>query len=59
MRVSTRQRLAAIELGFPPPEVERAVMVHEGGATDEVAGPLTGDALLTAGLAHLVDTHLS
>jgi nitric oxide reductase NorQ protein len=32
LKVSTRQRMVAIELGFPPPDLERAIVLHESGA---------------------------
>ena len=40
LKVSTRQRMVGIELGFPPPEVEHRVLVHEAGASDELAADL-------------------
>ena len=35
MKDSTRQRMVAIELGFPPPEVERRIIAAETGVDDE------------------------
>lgn len=35
LKDSTRQRMISIELGFPPPEVERIVVAHETGLADE------------------------
>jgi len=37
LKMSTRQRMVAIELGFPPPESERAIIVHETGVPPTVA----------------------
>lgn len=34
LKVSTRQRMVAIELGFPPPELEVKIVVHESGAEE-------------------------
>ena len=46
LKPSTRQRMVAIELGFPPPEVEREVVAHEAGVDLELA-----DALVRLGQA--------
>ena len=40
LKDSTRQRMIAIELGFPPPDVEEKVIVHETGAGQETAAQL-------------------
>jgi nitric oxide reductase NorQ protein len=40
LKPSTRQRFVAIELGFPPPDVERAVVVHEAGVDEATADRL-------------------
>ena len=37
MKDSTRQRMVAIALGFPPPEVEEEVVVHETGVAPGIA----------------------
>jgi nitric oxide reductase NorQ protein len=37
LKDSTRQRFVAIELGFPPPDVETAVVAHEAGIDEETA----------------------
>ncbi len=107
LKDSTRQRMVAIELDFPPSEVEKAVVAHEGGVDHEmasslvnlaqairrvedvglrevastrvlvaagrlvaaglplrqaaraaVAGPLTDDPLISAGLMEMVDAYL-
>jgi nitric oxide reductase NorQ protein len=107
LKDSTRQRMVAIELDFPPPGVEEEVVCHEAGVEPElaaqlvqlgqvirrletpglrevastrvliaaarlfsegvplvaaaraaVAGPLTDDPVVTAGLNDLIDTYL-
>jgi nitric oxide reductase NorQ protein len=107
LKDSTRQRMVAIELDFPPPDVEEKVVCHEAGVDHEpaaqlvqlgqvirrldtaglrevastrvliaaarlfsegvplataarvaVAGPLTDDPVVTAGLHDLIDTYL-
>jgi len=40
LKVSTRQRMVAIELGFPPPDVEERVVAHEAGCSPEEAAAL-------------------
>jgi nitric oxide reductase NorQ protein len=40
LKVSTRQRLVSIEMGFPPPEIERAVVIHEAGVDEALADDL-------------------
>jgi nitric oxide reductase NorQ protein len=40
LKVSTRQRMVAIELGFPPPEKEVEIVVHESGVDGDVAADL-------------------
>ena len=40
LKVSTRQRMVSIELAFPVPEVERAILVHEAGADERLADDL-------------------
>jgi nitric oxide reductase NorQ protein len=42
LKDSTRQRFVAIELGFPPPDVETAVVAHEAGIDEERARLLVG-----------------
>ncbi len=46
LKESTRQRFVAIELGFPPPEIETEVVAHEAGIDSE-----TARALVTLGNA--------
>jgi nitric oxide reductase NorQ protein len=107
LKDSTRQRMVAIELGFPPPDVEEKIVSHEAGVDHEtaaqlvqlgqairrleipglgeaastrlliaagrlvaeglapraaaraaVAGPLTDDPLVTAGLFEITDAYL-
>jgi nitric oxide reductase NorQ protein len=108
LKDSTRQRMIAIELGFPPADVEEKIVEHETGIGQEtaaqlvqlgqairraegaglrevastrvlvaagrlaagglpprdaaraaVAGPLTDDPLLTAGLLEMIDAYLA
>jgi nitric oxide reductase NorQ protein len=40
LKDSTRQRMIAIELGFPPADVEEKVIVHETGTGQETAAQL-------------------
>lgn len=40
LKESTRQRFVAIELGFPPPEIETEVVAHEAGIDQEAARTL-------------------
>ncbi|HEY1650265.1 MAG TPA: CbbQ/NirQ/NorQ/GpvN family protein [Acidimicrobiales bacterium] len=40
LKDSTRQRMVAIEISFPPPEVEEKVIVHEAGVEQPVAARL-------------------
>ncbi|MBV8692065.1 MAG: CbbQ/NirQ/NorQ/GpvN family protein [Actinobacteria bacterium] len=107
LKDSTRQRMVAIELDFPPPDVEEKIVSHEAAVDHEVAarlvqlgqlirrletaglrevastrvliaaarlfaegvplaaaaraavaGPLTDDPVVTAGLHELIDTYL-
>ncbi len=107
LKDSTRQRMVAIELDFPPSEVEKEIVAHEGGVDHEmasylvdlaqairrvedvglrevastrvlvaagrlvtaglplreaaraaIAGPLTDDPLISAGLMEMVDAYL-
>ncbi len=108
LKDSTRQRMIAIELDFPPPEVEERVVAHEAGVDDDtaarlvrlgqvirrldhaglrevastrvliaagrltteglslrdaarvgVAGPLTDDPVVTAGLFEMIDAYVA
>jgi nitric oxide reductase NorQ protein len=107
LKDSTRQRMVAIELDFPPAEIEQEVVAHEGGVDHEtaaqlvrlaravrrletaalrevastrvlvaaarltveglslrdaaraaVAGPLTDDPMVTAGLREMIDAYI-
>jgi nitric oxide reductase NorQ protein len=109
LKDSTRQRMVALELGFPPPDVEEKIVAHEAGidpsraaelvrlahairrldgagtglrevastrvliaagrlvgeglapriaARAAVAGPLTDDPTVAAGLAEMIDLYL-
>lgn len=40
LKHSTRQRFVAIEFTFPPRELEKEIIQHEGGASPEIAGEL-------------------
>jgi nitric oxide reductase NorQ protein len=40
LKDSTRQRMVAIELDFPPPDIEAKVVAHEAGVDHQVAGEL-------------------
>lgn len=37
LKVSTRQRLIALELGWPPPEIEEQILMRESGISHDVA----------------------
>ena len=63
LKDSTRQRMVAIELGFPPPEVEEPVVAHEAGIGRAQAAELVrfGRAirrLETAGLREVASTRV-
>lgn len=40
LKPSTRQRFVSLEFSFPPPELERRVVSHEGGVDDATAAAL-------------------
>jgi nitric oxide reductase NorQ protein len=40
LKVSTRQRMVAIDLTYPPPDIERQVLLHESGVDPAVADDL-------------------
>jgi nitric oxide reductase NorQ protein len=42
LKDSTRQRMVAVQLGFPPPDAEREIVVREAGVTSTDAGLLVG-----------------
>jgi nitric oxide reductase NorQ protein len=63
LKDSTRQRMVAIELGFPPPDVEEKIVSHEAGVDHEQAAQLVllGQAirrLETAGLREVASTRV-
>jgi nitric oxide reductase NorQ protein len=63
LKDSTRQRMVAIEFGFPTPEVEEQVVSHEAGIAPERAAELVrfGQAirrLETAGLREVASTRV-
>lgn len=63
LKDSTRQRMVAIELDFPPVDVEEKVVAHEAGVDQETAAQLVrlGQAvrrLETAGLREVASTRV-
>ena len=63
LKDSTRQRMVAIELDFPPADVEEKVVAHEAGVDPEIAARLVqlGQAirrLETAGLREVASTRV-
>jgi nitric oxide reductase NorQ protein len=61
LKDSTRQRMAAIEFGFPAPEVEQKIVAHEAGLASDKAAELVrlGQAIRrldTAGLREVAST---
>ncbi len=63
LKDSTRQRMVAIELDFPPPDVEEKIVAHEAGVDHEMAARLVqlGQAirrLETAGLREVASTRV-
>jgi nitric oxide reductase NorQ protein len=63
LKDSTRQRMVAIELDFPPPDVEEKIVCHESGVDHEQAARLVqlGQAirrLETAGLREVASTRV-
>jgi nitric oxide reductase NorQ protein len=63
LKDSTRQRMVAIELDFPPPDVEEKIVAHEAGVEEETAAQLVrlGQAirrLETAGLREVASTRV-
>ncbi len=63
LKDSTRQRLVAIELDFPPPDVEEKIVTHEAAAGQEVAAQLVGlgqaiRRLEAAGLREVASTRV-
>ena len=63
LKDSTRQRMVAIELDFPPPDVEEKIVAHEAGVEEETAAQLVrlGQAirrLEAAGLREVASTRV-
>jgi nitric oxide reductase NorQ protein len=63
LKDSTRQRMVAIDLGFPPPDVEEKVVAHEAGVDPDTAGRLVqlGQAIRrveAAGLREVASTRV-
>jgi nitric oxide reductase NorQ protein len=63
LKDSTRQRMVAIELDFPPADVEEKVVAHEAGVSPDLAAQLVrlGQAvrrLETAGLREVASTRV-
>ena len=63
LKDSTRQRMVAIELDFPPPDVEEKIVIHEAGVDQATAAQLValGQAirrLETAGLREVASTRV-
>ncbi|MFL6204004.1 MAG: CbbQ/NirQ/NorQ/GpvN family protein [Acidimicrobiales bacterium] len=63
LKDSTRQRMVAIELDFPPPDIEEKVVSHESGVDHDVAARLVRLAqairrLDTAGLREVASTRV-
>ncbi|KWX67441.1 CbbQ/NirQ/NorQ/GpvN family protein [Mycobacterium sp. NAZ190054] len=63
LKDSTRQRMVAIEFGFPAPEVEEGIVVHEAGVDRRTAAELVrfGQAirrLETGGLREVASTRV-
>ena len=63
LKDSTRQRMIAIELGFPPAEIEEKIVAHEAGIEHETARKLVrlGQAirrLETTGLREVASTRV-
>jgi len=63
LKDSTRQRMIAIEFGFPPPEIEEKIVAHEAGIDSGRAAELVrlGQAirrLETAGLREVASTRV-
>jgi nitric oxide reductase NorQ protein len=63
LKDSTRQRMAAIEFGFPAPEIEQEIVAHEAGLAPDKAADLVRLAqairrLDTAGLREVASTRV-
>jgi nitric oxide reductase NorQ protein len=63
LKDSTRQRMVAIEFGYPAPEVEEAIVIHESGVDAPIAAELVKFAqairrLETGGLREVASTRV-
>jgi nitric oxide reductase NorQ protein len=63
LKDSTRQRMTAIEFGFPAPEIEQKIVAHEAGLASDTAAELVrlGQAIRrldTAGLREVASTRV-
>ena len=63
LKDSTRQRMVAIEVDFPPPDIEEKIVAHEAGVDHQIAALLVqlGQAirrLQTAGLREVASTRV-
>jgi nitric oxide reductase NorQ protein len=63
LKDSTRQRMVAVELDFPPPDVEEKIVSHEAGVDNDIAARLVQLAqairrLETAGLREVASTRV-
>ena len=63
LKDSTRQRMVAIELDFPPPDIEEKIVAHEAEVDHQIAALLVqlGQAirrLQTAGLREVASTRV-
>src|SRR6478672_6549296 len=63
LKDSTRQRMVAIELDFPPPDIEEKIVIHEAGIDPATAAQLVQLAqavrrLETAGLREVASTRV-
>ncbi|HET9122965.1 MAG TPA: CbbQ/NirQ/NorQ C-terminal domain-containing protein, partial [Acidiferrobacteraceae bacterium] len=50
LKQSTRQRFVALEFDYPPPDLERRIVMHESGLDEELAGRLVKFAATTRNL---------
>jgi nitric oxide reductase NorQ protein len=58
LKMSTRQRMVSIELGFPPPHIERTIIMEEAGGEEALADDLVrlGQAIRRVPQAGLRET---
>ena len=55
LKPSTRQRFVAMDLDFPPPELEARIVQHESGVDEATAKGLSDESSMVAALRDLVD----